>query len=137
MVWYLHLQNGGKFSFLVTSLSGKFVQVSLRPGPGPSASVQFVQFSSFGSFHELFRPWFELRLVRFGSGCSGRPDSVHRGSSCLGGAEEQFQVTSSGNPNPPARSLTLGGGMVRFPVRACPSRMWCDIGMTQIQFKIV
>ena len=37
-----------QFSTLVTSLSGKFVQLSSGHG-GPNDSVQFVQFSSFSS----------------------------------------------------------------------------------------
>ena len=34
--------------------------------------------------------------------------SIQQVSNCLGGAEEQFWIPSSGNPSPPARSLWAG-----------------------------
>ena len=98
-----------QISFLVTSLSGKFVQFSWARGT--SDSVLFVQFSSFSSFHELFRPWLGLTwLARF---VSGSVQSIEYPIVW----EEQRSSSRSPPAEIPARRpgvCRLGGEMVRF-----------------------
>ena len=73
------------------------VQLGTR-GPKCLRSVQFIQFRSQTlPALALIDP---TRSVRFSLG------SVHRIPNCLGAAEEQFYVPSSGNPSPPARGLS-------------------------------
>ena len=87
-----------QFSYLVTSLSGKFVQFSSGHGS------RVPPFSSFSSFHELFWPWLGLTwLARFS------PSSLQLFRRSRGAV----LAPSSGNPSPPAGVCRLGGGMVR------------------------
>ena len=94
-------------------------------------SVQLLQFSSFSSDHELFRPWLGLTwLARVGSG------SIQSNESLVVW-EEQFKIPPAEIPDRRPGVCCLGGAMVRFAGCACLLvRDVVDVGVTQIQINI-
>ena len=98
---------------------------------GLSASVQFIHFIS--------RILPALTRIDLAGSFRLRSDSVNRVSNCLGEADEQFLVPSSGNPSQSARGFVayVERWCALLTVLACLSGVWCVVGVTQFQFKIV